>query len=44
MSRDLFAGLDVSDKAMHACVVDWVGIVLRRDVVVSDLDVLGKRL
>ncbi|EIZ78099.1 hypothetical protein WSK_3312 [Novosphingobium sp. Rr 2-17] len=30
------AGLDVSDKTTHICVVDVDGKVLRRDVVASD--------
>jgi transposase len=28
----LYAGLDVSDKATHVCVVDGEGAVVRRDV------------
>lgn len=40
----IFAGLDVSDKMTHVCVVDGEGTVLRRDVVASDPDVLAKWL
>jgi transposase len=40
----LYAGLDVSDKATHVCVVDGDGAVVRRDVVASDPDVLAKWL
>jgi transposase len=40
----VFAGLDVSDKATHVCVVDGDGLVLRRDVVATDPDVLAKWL
>lgn len=40
----MYAGLDVSDKATHICVVDGEGAVVRRDVVASDPDVLGKWL
>lgn len=40
----VFAGLDVSDKATHICVVDGEGAVLRRDVVATDPDVLAKWL
>lgn len=36
----IYAGLDVSDKPTHICVVDSDGTVLRRDVVASDPDVL----
>src|SRR3546814_15724060 len=32
----IFAGLDVSDKTTHVCVVDDDGAVLKRDVVASD--------
>ena len=38
----IYAGLDVSDKTTHICVVDVDGKVLRRDVVASDPDVLAK--
>ena len=41
---DIFAGMDVSDKTTHLCVVDSEGAELRRDVVVSDPDVLAKWL
>ena len=40
----IYAGLDVSDKTTHICVVDTDGKVLRRDVVASDPDVLAKWL
>lgn len=40
----IFAGLDVSDKTTHICVVDAEGAVLRRDVVATDPDVLAKWL
>jgi transposase len=40
----LYAGLDVSDKSTHLCVVDGEGAVVRRDVVASDPDVLAKWL
>lgn len=40
----LYAGLDVSDKTVHVCVVDGEGAVLRRDVVASDPDALAKWL
>lgn len=32
----IYAGLDVSDKTTHLCVVDADGVVLKRDVVASD--------
>lgn len=38
----MYAGLDVSDKSTHICVVDGDGTVLRRDVVASDPEVLVK--
>jgi len=38
----IYEGLDVSDKTTHICVVDSEGVVLRRDVVASDPDVLAK--
>ncbi len=38
----IYAGLDVSDKTTHICVVDSDGAVLRRDVVASDPDVPAK--
>ncbi len=28
----IYAGLDVSDKTTHICVVDVEGVVVRRDV------------
>jgi transposase len=40
----IYAGLDVSDKTTHICVVDGGGAVIRRDVVASDPDVLAKWL
>jgi transposase len=40
----MYAGLDVSDKSTHICVVDGDGTVLRRDVVASDPEVLAKWL
>jgi transposase len=40
----IYAGLDVSDKTTHICVVDAEGKVSRRDVVASDPDVLAKWL
>jgi transposase len=40
----IFAGLDVSDKTTHVCVVDGEGAVIRRDVVATDPDVLTKWL
>lgn len=40
----MYAGLDVSDKSTHICVVDGDGTVIRRDVVTSDPEVLAKWL
>lgn len=40
----IYAGLDVSDKATHICVVDAEGVVICRDVVASDPDLLAKWL
>ena len=40
----IYAGLDVSDKQTHICVVTSEGAVIRRDVVASDPDVLAKWL
>jgi transposase len=40
----IYAGLDVSDKTTHICVVDAEGLVIRRDVVASDPEVLAKWL
>ena len=40
----IYAGLDVGDKATHICVVDAEGMVVRRDVVASDPEVLAKWL
>ena len=40
----IYAGLDVSDKTPHVCVVDGEGAVLRREVLASDPDVIAKWL
>ncbi len=40
----IYAGLDLSDKTTHLCVVDADGVVLKRDVVASDPDVIAKWL
>lgn len=40
----IYAGLDVSDKSTHVCVIDEQGAVVRRDVVASDPDLLAKWL
>jgi transposase len=40
----IYAGLDVSDKSTHICVVDAEGAVIRRDCVASDPVVLAKWL
>jgi transposase len=40
----IYAGLDVSDKTTHICVVDAAGAVIRRDVLASDPDVLARWL
>lgn len=40
----IFAGLDVSDKTTHVCVVADDGAIQKRDVVASDPDVLAKWL
>ena len=40
----IYAGLDVSDKQTHVCVVDVEGKVIRRDCVTSDPEVLAKWL
>lgn len=40
----IYAGLDVSDKTTHVCIVDTDGAVLKRDVVASDPDALAKWL
>lgn len=40
----IYAGLDVSDKTTHICVVDGDGAVLKRDVVATDPDVVAKWL
>jgi transposase len=36
--------MDVSDKTTHLCVVDAEGLVIRRDVVASDPEVVAKWL
>lgn len=40
----IYAGLDVSDKTTHVCVVDAEGAVLRREVLASDPELLAKWL
>jgi predicted NBD/HSP70 family sugar kinase len=40
----IYAGLDVSDKTTHVCVVDGAGGVIRREVLASDPDTLAKWL
>lgn len=40
----VYAGLDISDKLTHVCVVDGEGETLRRDAVASDPEVLAKWL
>ncbi len=40
----IYAGLDVSDKSTHVCVVDAEGAVVLRDCVASDPEVLAKWL
>ncbi len=40
----IYAGLDVSDKTTHICVVTGEGAIVRRDVVASDPEVLAKWL
>lgn len=40
----IYAGLDVSDKTTHICVVNADGTVMKRDVVASDPQVLSKWL
>lgn len=40
----IYAGLDVSDKTTHICLVDSEGAVKRRDVVASDPEVIAKWL
>jgi transposase len=37
----IYAGLDVSDKTTHVCVIDAEGGVLKRHVVATDPDVLA---
>jgi transposase len=41
---NVFAGLDVSDKTTHICVMDGEGAVLRREVQATDPDLLAKWL
>ena len=38
----IHAGWDVSEKTTHICVVDTDGIILKRDFVASDPDLLAK--
>lgn len=40
----IYAGMDVSDKATHICVVDGDGAVVRRDVVASDPQTIAQWL
>lgn len=40
----IYAGLDVSDKTTHVCMVDTNGAVVKRDVVASDPELLAKWL
>jgi transposase len=40
----VYAGLDVSDKLTHVCVVDAEGALVRREAVASDPEVLAKWL
>lgn len=40
----IYAGLDISDKLTHICVVDGSGAIMRRDVVASDPDALARWL
>lgn len=40
----IYAGLDVSDKTTHICVVDAAGAILRREVLASDPELLAKWL
>ena len=40
----IYAGLDVSDKQTHICLVDGEGAVIRRDAVATDPDGLAKWL
>jgi transposase len=40
----IYAGMDVSDKTTHLCVVDAEGMVIRREVVASDPEVVAKWL
>ena len=38
----IYAGLDVTDKSTHICVVGADGAVIRRDVVTSDPEAIAK--
>jgi transposase len=40
----IYAGLDVSDKITHVCVVDAEGAVVCRDVVATDPCVVAKHV
>lgn len=40
----LYAGLDVSDKTTHLCVVDECGVVAWRGVCATDPEVLARTL
>lgn len=40
----IYAGLDVSDKTTHVCLVDAQGAVLRRDVIATDPEVVARWL
>jgi transposase len=40
----IYAGLDVSDKTTHVCLVDAEGAVKRRDIMASDPEVIAKWL
>ena len=42
--REVYAGLDVSDKQTHICLVDGAGAVLWRGRCASDPDVIAKTL
>lgn len=40
----MFAGLDISDKSTHVCLVDDAGAVTWRGVCATDPDVIAKTL
>ena len=40
----IYAGLDVSDKTTHVCLVDAQGAVVRRDVIATDPEVVARWL